>query len=120
MSVTINDLYMHLDCPTSWKNNVFIRHIPEDPKLQETVVVLDAYFVTESGKQYAVEMDKDTSPNMSRNKETIEKYRFLIEAGAFQGTPVLIWLTATPYRKLLLLELCKGLDVHIFVKEDLA
>lgn len=107
-----NDLYIHLGCPRSWRNEIRMKYESNKDKI---ILVADAHYTT--NKHHLVEIDN--TQKMSKNKVKIEKYRRLIEKGAFKGIPELIWVTTTSYRQSVLKELCDGLDCKVYLKEDL-
>jgi len=107
-----NDLYIHYNQPTTWKNEM--RLISGEDKNKITVVA-DARFI-HNDKYHIVEIDN--LQKMNKNRLKIDKYRRLIERNSFKGMPVLIWVTASEYRKRKLLELCDGLDVKAFLNTD--
>lgn len=103
-----NDLYIYLQCPGSWKNEVKIT-------LDDITIVADAHF--KSNRHYLVEIDN--MQKMRKNRQKIDKYRRLVEKGAFDGMPGLMWVTTTPYRQKVLREICEGLDTLILLDSDL-
>lgn len=113
------DMYLHLGCPESWKNEVRISYLYDkhDPKSRKIMVVADAHYITRDHTHCVVEIDN--SQKMQQNRIKIEKYRRLIEKGVFKGMPLIIWVTTTPYRQKLLTELCEGLNTQIYLRGDL-
>lgn len=107
-----NDLYIHYNQPTNWKNE--IRMISGSDK-NKIIVVADAYF-THNNKHHIVEIDN--LQKMNKNRTKIDKYRRLIERNSFKGMPSLIWSTTSAHRQESLLELCDGLDVKIYLSND--
>lgn len=107
-----NDLYVHYNQPTTWKNEV--RLISGEGKDKITVVA-DARFI-HNGRYHIIEIDN--LQKMNKNRIKIDKYRRLIERNSFKGMPVLIWFTTSPYRQETLLELCDGLDVKVYLSTD--
>ncbi|MDY0394810.1 replication-relaxation family protein [Virgibacillus halophilus] len=103
-----NNLYIHLDQPANWENEVKIT-------LDPISVIADAHFIT--NRHYLVEIDH--VQKMKANEKKIEKYRRLIERNAFKGMPGVIWVTTTPYRRDRLMELCEGLDSLILLDTDI-
>lgn len=107
-----NDLYIHLGGPKSWNNEQEMKFT--SPNEQFTLIA-DAYYST--NKHHLIEIDH--MQQMSANKKKIDKYRKLIQYNAFKGIPKLIWVTTTEHRKKRILELCKGLDVTVYLPIDL-
>lgn len=107
-----NDLYIHYNQPSSWKNE--IRMISGQDKNKITVVA-DAHFI-HNNKHHIIEIDN--LQKMKKNRAKIIKYRTLIERNSFKGMPSLIWVTTSPYRKEKLFELCEGLDVLCYLATD--
>lgn len=103
-----NDLYIHLQCPKSWQNEVRIT-------LDKVTVVADAHF--KSKRHYIVEIDN--TQKMQKNRHKVERYRRLVEKGAFDGMPGLLWVTTSLFRKELLEELCDGLNALILLNSDI-
>jgi hypothetical protein len=108
-----NDFYIFVGYPHEWKNEM---------KLSDGIntVVCDAWFKS-NGKYNILEVDHCQTMKENRNK--IEKYRGLFEAGAvekhFGYFPMLIWLTTTKLRKRKLMELCEGLPHFIYTVDDI-
>jgi hypothetical protein len=108
-----NDFYIFVGFPHEWRNEM---------KLTDGIntVVCDAWFKA-NGKYNILEVDHCQTMKENRNK--IEKYRGLFEAGAmekhFGYFPMLIWLTTTKLRKKKLTELCKGLPYFIYTVDDI-
>lgn len=107
-----NDVYIHCGMPEGWQNEIRITSRAGKEKI---VVVTDAHFVR-NGKHYLVEIDHRQT--MKKNRAKIDKYRRLTERNAFKGMPRLIWVTTTPYRREMLLKLCDGLDVQVYLPSD--
>lgn len=106
-----NDLYIHLNQPSSWRNEIRIKYESSKDKI---INVADAHFKTD--RHYIVEIDN--TQKMYKNKIKIDKYRRMIEKNVFKGMPGLIWVTTTNYRQEVLRELCDGLDVIVFLNTD--
>lgn len=112
-----NDLFIHLGFPSSWRNEIRMRY--ENSKDPITIVA-DAHYTSVAyphAKHHLIEVDH--TQKMQKNKIKIEKYRRLIEKGAFKGMPELVWVTSTPYRQKTLKELCDGLDAKVYLSTDL-
>ena len=109
-----NDLYIHLNQPRDWKNEVKL--ISGEGTKAEIVVIPDARFI-HNGKYHIVEIDNQQK--MKKNKVKIDKYRRFIERNSFKGMPKIIWVTTTEYRRKTLLELCEGLDVTVYLDLDI-
>lgn len=107
-----NDLYIHYKQPTTWKNE--IRLISGEGKNKITAVA-DARFI-HNEKYHIIEIDN--LQKMNKNRIKIDKYRRFIERNSFKGMPVLTWVTTSKYRQGMLLELCEGLDVKVFLNTD--
>lgn len=109
-----NDLYIYLGQPETWKNEVRFRYTGSG-KRDKITIVADAYYTTD--RAHIIEIDY--TQRMNQNKIKVEKYRRLIEKGAFKGMPELVWVTTTTYRKKALLDLCEGLDTKVYLGSDL-
>lgn len=107
-----NDLYIHLNCPRTWKNEIRMKYQSSKNKI---ILIADAHYQT--NKHHLIEIDN--TQKMQKNKIKIEKYRRLIEKGVFKGFPELIWVTTSKYRQQALMELCDGLDVQVFLNTDI-
>lgn len=106
-----NSLYIAFGSPSTWKNEQ--RFAVKERK--DLRIIADATFVTD-GRYHIVEIDH--TQKMSANRAKIEKYRKLIEIGAFKVAPRFVWMTVTDYRRKQLTKLCEGLDVQIFTVND--
>lgn len=102
-----NDYFIHVGCPDTWKNEIKITHEPSN-----VTVVCDAVY-SKNGRDYLVEIDHLQA--MAKNRRKVHKYRCLFESGAFRRPTYLIWITTTEYRRRLLLDLCHGLNVRVFL-----
>lgn len=111
-----NALYIGYGMPASWKNEIKITSKGLTKK--DTVTnVADALF-TLNGAYHIVEVDN--TQTMAKNKVKMEKYRRLIERKAFgDKMPNFVWVTKTPLRQQQITELCKGLNVSVFLHNDL-
>lgn len=106
-----NDLYIAHGCPSSWENEIKLA-IEGD---KSTNVVCDAMF--QLNKRYHI-VEVDHTQKMIKNKAKVERYRKLIEYGAFEVPPKFIWITTTELRRKQILDICKGLDVRVFTVSD--
>jgi len=106
-----NDLYIYLNCPVTWKNE--IRIISKGN--EKITAVCDAMFQTD---HYCL-VEVDHTQTMKKNRTKIKKYRRLIERNVFKGMPTLYWVTITEHRKKVLEELCEGLNCKVFLHHDL-
>lgn len=113
-----NDLYLFLNRPEKWQNEVRIRYVYDkaNPKSRKITVVADAHFVYEN-QHHIIEIDNEQ--RMSENKTKVEKYRRLIEKNVFRGQPKLIWVTTSTYRRESLLEMCEGISTYVYLRSDL-
>lgn len=112
-----NDLFIHLKKPYNWQNEVMLLL---ETEREEIKVIADARYTVLSyphEKDHIIEIDH--MQKMKKNEIKIEKYRRLIEKGAFKGMPRLIWVTTTPYRQQLLKGLCDGLEAEIYLSNDI-
>ncbi len=106
-----NDLYIYLNCPSTWKNE--IRIISKGK--EKITVVTDSMFQTDHYNLVEI----DHTQTMKKNRTKVKKYRRLIERNVFKGMPTLYWVTTTDNRKKQLEELCEGLDCKVFLQQDL-
>ncbi len=105
-----NALYIGFQAPDDWKNEIkmSVKDI--------ATVICDATFVN-GGQRYIIEVDY--TQKMVANKSKMDRYRKLIDVGAFTDTPpVFIWMTTTEFRRRQLINLCEGLESNIFVISD--
>jgi hypothetical protein len=103
-----NQLYIHLGQPAEWKNEVKLG-------FEGIGFVIADSFYDKSNVFYAVEIDH--TQKMTKNRSKIDKYKAIIKHANF---PIrLIWLTTTDYRKKQLEKLCEGLDVEVYVIDDI-
>lgn len=125
-----NDLYIHMGQPSTWQNEMKLKYSYNVKvksktgltlKPESITVVCDAYFtsmINNKTKYHLIEIDN--TQQMKKNKTKIDRYRRLIEKGAFkQQMPELIWVTVTEYRRKTLLDLCDGLDTNVYLGSDL-
>ncbi|WP_180320071.1 replication-relaxation family protein [Peribacillus loiseleuriae] len=103
-----NDLYIHMNRPSSWKNEIKIS-IP-DTKLS---IVADSAFISNKIHHF-VEVDYQQS--MKKNVDKINRYKKL---STINSQFALIWVTKTPYRKKKLESLCTGLKGKVYLWEDI-
>lgn len=103
-----NDLYIALGRPSSWKNEVKIT-IPNT----KISIVSDSIFISNK-THYFVEVDYKQT--MSKNTVKIKRYQQL---ASFNSQFALIWITTTPYRKKKLQLLCEGLNVQVYLWDDI-
>jgi hypothetical protein len=106
-----NSIYIAYGSPSSWKNEVRLG-IKE---VKNSTVVCDAIF-KQDNRYHIVEVDH--TQKMIKNRSKIERYKKLIKLTYFDIAPFFIWITTTEYRRKELLNLCDGLDVHIFTIND--
>lgn len=113
-----NDLYIMLGQPKEWRNEIRIRSGTENQKSKhEIVVVADAHYVKDN-RHHIIEIDH--TQKMNKNRIKIRKYRDLIQRGVFgPHMPKLMWVTISEYRRELLLDLCEGLDVDVFLPSEI-
>jgi Replication-relaxation len=103
-----NYLYLAFECPADWKNEVRLKY-------KDVNVIADAYF--KRGETIHI-IEVDHTQKMNVNQKKIEKYKKLLEYGAFKGSVMLTWITTTEYRRQRLTEMCKGLNVQVFTALD--
>lgn len=109
-----NDLYIMLGKPKEWRNEIRIR---SGEGKQEIVVVADAHYEKDN-RHYIIEIDH--TQKMNKNRTKVRKYRDLIQRGVFgQHMPKIMWVTISEYRRRLLLDLCEGLDVDVFLPSEI-
>lgn len=106
-----NSLYIAFGSPATWKNEQ--RFAIKERK--DLSIKADATFVRD-GRYHIVEIDH--TQKMNANRAKIEKYRKLIEIGAFKTAPAFVWMTVTEYRRKQIAKLCEGLDAQIFTVND--
>ncbi|WP_372780344.1 replication-relaxation family protein [Priestia aryabhattai] len=101
-----NTLYIGYQSPKTWKNE--IRFSVEGI----ATVICDATF-THGEQRYIIEVDY--TQKMNANKAKIQKYKKLIDVGAFgKVLPKFVWITTTEYRRKQLQKLSNGLDIQVF------
>lgn len=103
-----NDLYIALGRPSSWKNEVKIT-IPNT----KISIVSDSIFVSNKIHHF---VEVDYKQTISKNTVKIKRYQQL---ASFNPQFALIWITTTPYRKKKLLSLCEGLNVQVYLWDDI-
>lgn len=103
-----NDLYIACGCPTTWKNEVSYRVDGKE------LIVADARFIGD--KYYIVEIDY--SQKMNANKTKVDRYRELVNMGAFKKPVCFLWVTTTEYRRKQLLKLSESLDSKVYLQSD--
>ena len=120
------DAFIYMGKPQTWTNEMRITLPHDDPspkgKPKKTIVVADAHYthrVPWLPEMQHTLVEIDNVQKMSENQRKIDKYRVLIAHNVFGGMPRLVWITTTAYRKARLLEMCEGLDVRIYLREDL-
>lgn len=103
-----NDLYIKLDMPSNWKNEVPIN------VNGKTLLIADAMY-TKGKNYYFVEIDNVQT--MRTNYDKIKKYKQLFDMILEQGKyPMLIWYTQSKIRKEKLEKSCKknGVNYQIY------
>lgn len=105
-----NELYILNGCPSSWKQEIKLTI-----KGQITIVA-DALFIRE--KTYNI-CEVDNTQKMSVNREKAKKYRRLVEIANFEKQPKFIWITTTEYRRKQLLALFEGMQIEVFLTDEL-
>lgn len=111
-----NSIYIRCGSPMDWRNEIKITSKGATKK--DTVSnVCDALF-KRANRWHIVEVDHTT--HMHQNKRKMDKYRKLIERGAFgEHPPAFIWATTSERRRRALLALCDGLKVEVYVHSDI-
>ena len=109
-----NDAYIHFGAPAEWKNEAKIT-------VEGVVTVIaDAYFRHNQRRCF---LEVDHTQHMSKNREKVDRYRKMKDAGVFQEKygyyPKLIWITLTEARRAQISELCEGLDSAVYVWSDI-
>lgn len=109
-----NDTFIFYSGNEDWKNEVKF-------SVEGVVTVIpDAYFRFNQRRHF---LEVDHLQHMNKNREKIDKYRKLSETGVFQQKlkyfPRLVWVTLTESRKRQLLEWCGGLDVIVYVWDEI-
>lgn len=105
-----NELYIANGCPSSWKQEIKLTI-----KGQITIVA-DALFIRD--KTYCI-CEVDNTQKMSVNREKAKKYRRLVEIANFEKQPKFIWITKTEYRRKQLLVLFEGMQIEVFLTDEL-
>lgn len=108
-----NYVYIAYNCPATWRNEIRIKN--GSTKKDTVVCVADALF-KRNNSYHIVEVDN--TQTMANNRLKMDKYRTLVERGAFNGKPMFIWVTLTELRRTQLTELCKGFDVRVYTLAD--
>ncbi|MBO1515508.1 replication-relaxation family protein [Metabacillus sp. BG109] len=103
-----NDLYIALGRPSSWKNEMKIA-IPNT----KISIVSDSIYIANKVHHF---VEVDFKQSMIKNTAKIKRYRQLSE---FNPNFVLIWITTTPYKKKKLQSLCEGLNVQVYLWDDI-
>ncbi|MFT4415338.1 replication-relaxation family protein [Fredinandcohnia humi] len=103
-----NDLYINQGRPSSWRNEMKIK-IP-DSKIS---IVADAVFIKNKIHHF---VEVDYRQSMSSNATKVRKYQQLSE---FNPQFVVMWITLTPYRKKKLESMCNGLNVQVYLWDDI-
>lgn len=102
-----NQLWIHLKCPVTWKNEVKI-------KAGDITIVCDAMFYKD---KIPVFIEVDVSQPMTTNRSKIEKYRRLSEVS---GQPFrLYWVTELDSRKPKLSDLMTGLQGRVYTLNEI-
>jgi len=102
-----NQLWIHLKCPSSWKNEVKI-------KANDISVVCDAIFMQQNTPVF---IEVDISQPMSQNKAKIEKY---LKIKDITGQDfILTWVTELESRRSRLNALCAGLKTRVFTLNEI-
>lgn len=102
-----NQLWIHLDCPHTWRNEVRI-------KAGDLTIVCDAMFYKD---KIPVFVEVDVSQPMVKNRNKIEKYRKIKEVT--DQNFYLYWVTELDSRKAKLSELMKGLNGKVFTLNEI-
>lgn len=109
-----NTIFVAMGMPATWRNEIRIKN--GSTKANTVVNVCDAHF-TRDNVHYIVEVDN--TQTMKKNSAKINRYRILLERGAFgKKAPVFIWITTTELRRKQLAKLCDGLQVQVFTVGD--
>lgn len=108
-----NEFYLHMKCPVDWKNEMRVK----DGKV---TLIVDGWFKS-GGKYHFLEVD--STQKMSENRAKINAYRELQQRGVIAQDlgyfPVLVWLTASDYRKKQLKKLLEGIPARVFTLSEI-
>lgn len=103
-----NEFFLFMKCPVEWKNEMRVK----DGKVN---LIVDAWFKS-GGKFHFLEVD--STQKMAENRAKINAYRELQQRGIIARDvgyfPVLVWLTASDYRKKQLQSLLEGIPSRVF------
>ncbi|MCU9614060.1 replication-relaxation family protein [Caldibacillus lycopersici] len=102
-----NQLWIHLKCPSTWKNEVRIT-------ADKVSIVCDATFICNKAPCF---VEVDVSQPMIKNKSKIDRYRKIKELTGQNFH--LIWLTELDSRKSKINELMDGLSGHVFTLNEI-
>lgn len=105
------DLYLFVGCPTTWKKETALTIENANFKM-----VCDAIFIKD--KKYNI-VEIDYTQKMINNKSKIEKQRQLLQFNVFEVPPVFIWVTTTEYRRKQLLKMSQGLNVQVYLHNEI-
>lgn len=103
-----NDLYIAFGRPSTWKNEMNIA-IPNT----KVSIVADSVFIANKTHHF---VEADFKQSMTKNTAKIKRYRQLYD---INPNFVLIWITTTPYKKQKLASLCEGLNVQVYLWDDI-
>lgn len=103
-----NDLFIIKGRPSTWENEVKI----ELPGTKTSIIADAAYMFNKI--HYFVEVDYKQS--MRKNAAKIKRYQQL---STINPQFKLVWVTTTPFRKKKIEKLCEGLEVKVYLWEEL-
>lgn len=103
-----NDLFINQGRPSSWRNEMKIE-IPDS----KVSIIPDAVFIKNKVHHF---VEVDYKQSMSKNAAKVKKYQQLYE---LNPQFVIMWITLTPYRKKKLETMCKGLNVQVYLWDDI-
>lgn len=105
-----NSIYISSGCPATWKSEIKLT------VKNEVTVIADAIY-SMSNVFHIIEVDHQQKMNV--NKDKIQKYKKLIELDVFEKAPKFVWITTTEYKRKQLLSFSNGLQVRIYLADEL-
>ncbi|MGE7273571.1 replication-relaxation family protein [Brevibacillus panacihumi] len=108
-----NDFYFFMGCPGKWGNEIKVTD-------GQTTLVPDALFIRDKRHNF---LEVDNTQSMTENSTKIKRYRDMFDRGLFQKEfgyfPTLHIVTVNKSRIRRFTELCEGMPVKVYYKEDI-
>lgn len=108
-----NDFYIYLGFPSEWKNEMKYRD-------DDYSVICDAVFKVNGKYQF---LEVDSLQKMKANRGKITQYKGLFAGRTIHEKygyfPKIVWLTTTNFRKIQIIDLCKGLPYAVYTIDDI-